>query len=132
MIEQLIKKIFGDPSEKKVQEITKLIQKIHAAEKKYEDFSLDDVKNKTAEFKSKFEGLDFQNENDSEKIKSILDEIKIDAFAIHKTACKIMNGNSYETTNGETLEWNMIPYDVQLIGGLAIHSGAISEMKTGE
>ena len=132
MIEQLIKKIFGDPSEKKVQEIRKIVEKIHEAEKKYENFTLDDVKAKTAEFKSKFEGLDFQDENDSKKIKSILEEIKVDAFAVHKTACKLMNGNSYESQNGETLEWNMIPYDVQLIGGLAIHSGSISEMKTGE
>ena len=132
MIEQLIRKIFGDPSEKRVQEISKIISKIHEAEAQFSDFNLDDVKNKTAEFKAKFKGLDFQDENDSKKISALLEEIKVDAFALHKTACKLMNGNSYELSDGSKVEWNMIPYDVQLIWGLAIHSGSISEMKTWE
>ena len=132
MIEQLIRKIFGDPSEKRVQEISKIISKIHAAETQFSDFTLDDVKNKTAEFKAKFEGLDFQKQDDSKKISALLEEIKVDAFALHKTACKLMNGNSYELSDGSKVEWNMIPYDVQLIWGLAIHSGSISEMKTWE
>ena len=132
MIEQLIRKLFGDPSEKRVQEISKIISKIHEAEAQFSDFNLDDVKNKTAEFKAKFEGLDFQDENDSKKISELLEEIKVDAFALHKTACKLMNGNSYELSDGSSIQWNMIPYDVQLIWGLAIHSGSISEMKTWE
>jgi len=43
-----------------------------------------------------------------------------------------MNGKSYELSDGSQMTWNMIPYDVQLIWGLAIHSGSISEMKTWE
>ena len=131
-IEQIITKIWWDPSEKRVKQISKIITQIHEAEKQFENFTLDDVKQKTAEFKALFEGLDFQDENDSKKIKSLLEEIKVDAFALHKTACKLMNGNSYELSDGTSMTWNMIPYDVQLIGGLAIHSGAIWEMKTGE
>jgi preprotein translocase subunit SecA len=55
MIEQLIRKIFGDPSEKKVREISKIVEQIHEAEKQFAEFNLDQVKEKTAEFKSKFE-----------------------------------------------------------------------------
>lgn len=132
MIEQLINKIWWDPSEKKVKQISKIVTQIHEAEKKYENFTLDDVKLQTAKFKEMFEGLDFQNEDDSQRIKSLLEEIKVDAFALHKTACKLMNGNTYELSDGTTMTWNMIPYDVQLVWGLAIHSGAIWEMKTGE
>jgi preprotein translocase subunit SecA len=55
MIEKIIKSIFGDPSEKKVKEITKLIEKIKEFEKSQDNFTLEDIKNKTSEFKSMFE-----------------------------------------------------------------------------
>jgi len=55
MIESIIKAIFGDPSEKKVKEISRLVEKIKEFEKTQESFSLEDVKNKTLEFKKLFE-----------------------------------------------------------------------------
>jgi preprotein translocase subunit SecA len=94
---------------------------------------LDFVKEKTAEFRNKFEGLDFQNGEDSIKINEILEEIKFEAFANIKLACFLLNGKSFQIGDDKrTVEWNMIPYDVQLIGALALHDGGISEMKTGE
>lgn len=132
MIEQLIRKIFGDPSEKRVNEIAKDIAQIHEAEKQFSEFNLDQIKEKTAEFKSKFEWLDFKKNEDSIKIKEILEEIKIDAFALHKRACTLISGQTFTLSDGRNIEWNMVPYDVQLIWGLAIHSGSISEMKTWE
>ena len=132
MIEQLIRKIFGDPSEKRVREISKTISQIHEAEKQFSEFNIEQVKEKTAEFKSKFEWLDFKNSEDSEKIKNILEEIKVDAFALHKRACTLISGQNFTLSDGRNIEWNMVPYDVQLIGGLAIHTGSISEMKTWE
>jgi preprotein translocase subunit SecA len=54
MIEKIIKSIFGDPSEKKVKEISKLIIEIIEFEKSQENYSLNDVQNKTAEFKAMF------------------------------------------------------------------------------
>ncbi|QFR39673.1 preprotein translocase subunit SecA [Candidatus Gracilibacteria bacterium 28_42_T64] len=132
MIEQIIKSIFGDPSEKRVKEITKDIKKIHENEESFKNYSLDDVKNKTAEFKALFEGLDFKNEEDSKKMSSLLDDIKLEAFALVKIACTLINGQDFKLSDGRSFTWNMIPYDVQLVGGLSIHSGSISEMKTGE
>jgi len=132
MIEKIIKKVFGDPSEKKVKEIAKLVEKIHDAEKKYEHFDLENVKAKTREFQTMFEGLDFEKDEDSEKILGILEKIKLEAFALVKTACKLINGQTFELSNGKTITWNMIPYDVQLIGWLAIHEWNIGEMKTWE
>lgn len=132
MIESIIKAIFGDPSEKKVKEISRLIEKIKEFEKAQENFSLEDVKNKTTEFKSKFEWLDFKNVEDTKKIKAILNEIKCEAFALVKTTAKLINGQTFELKDGRSITWNMIPYDVQLIWGLAIHEWNISEMKTWE
>ncbi|MDD3646647.1 MAG: preprotein translocase subunit SecA, partial [Candidatus Gracilibacteria bacterium] len=132
MIENIIKSIFGDPSEKKVKEYTKQVEKINEFYNSFENLNLSQVKEKTLEFKAMFEGLDFQNPEDSEKIKSILDNINLEAFALVKHACRILDGQTFELSDGKTLTWNMIPYDVQLIGGIAIHNGNISEMKTGE
>jgi preprotein translocase subunit SecA len=96
MINSIITKLFGDPSEKKVKFYTKEIEKIKDLEKKFENFSLEDVKNKTQEFKDKFKNLDFRKQEDSKKIKNILDEIKYEAFALVKTTCKLISGKEFE------------------------------------
>jgi len=132
MLNEIIKKIFGDPSEKKVAYYTKLVEEIHKNEEKFKDFSLEDVKNKTQEYKKLFEGLDFQVEEDSKKIKDILDEIKLEAFALVKQATKLINGQTFELSDWKSVTWNMIPYDVQLVWALAIHDWNIAEMKTWE
>ncbi|HAY37068.1 MAG TPA: preprotein translocase subunit SecA, partial [Bacteroidetes bacterium] len=58
-------------------------------------------------------------------------EILPEAFAVAKDACRRMVGKEWEA-GGTTVKWDMIPYDVQLLGGVAMHGGNISEMKTGE
>ena len=132
MIETIIKSIFGDPSEKKVKEISKQIAKIREFEEKQKDYSLEDVKNKTAEFKALFEWLDFLKSEDSIKIKNLLNEITFEAFALVKTAAKLISWKEFTLSDGRVITWNMVPYDVQLIWGLAINAGNISEMKTWE
>jgi preprotein translocase subunit SecA len=54
-----------------------------------------------------------------------------EAFALVKAACKRLIGQKWDVRGNET-EWNMIPYDVQFIGGIVLHQGKIGEMKTGE
>lgn len=132
MIENLIKAIFGDPSEKKVKEIAKLMEKIKEFEKEFEHFNLENIKAKTKEFQTLFVWLDFKKEEDSKKILQILNKIKIEAFALVKKTCILINGQTFELPSWKILTWNMIPYDVQLIGWLAIHEWNIAEMKTGE
>ncbi len=132
MLENLIKKIIGDPDVKKVKYYSTLVAKINDKQKEFENLNLDQVKAKTAEFKSMFEWLDFEKPEDSKKIISILDDIKLDAFALVKQACNLINGQTFTLSEGKTVTWNMIPYDVQLIGWMAIHEGHISEMKTWE
>lgn len=132
MIEDIIKKIFWDPSEKKVKEISKLIEQIKVFEVNQESYSIEDVKNKTSEFKSLFEWLNFKEEEDSKKIKEILESIKLEAFALVKTASKLISWKTFKLEDGRDIVWNMIPYDVQLVWGLAIHEWNISEMKTWE
>lgn len=132
MIEEIIKAIFWDPSEKKVKQLTKVLTKIKEFEKSQENYTLDDVKKKTQEFKELFVWLDINSKEDSKKIKGILESIKAEAFALVKTTAKLLYGKEFDLRDGRTMTWNMIHYDVQFIWGLAIHEGAIAEMKTWE
>lgn len=64
-------------------------------------------------------------------IEDVLEEIMPAAFAVLKETCRRFVGKKWKVAGSE-IEWNMIPYDVQLVGGIAMHQGDISEMKTGE
>ncbi len=73
-------------------------------------------------------------EIEREKFKTVqetLDGILPEAFALVKQACKRLVGLEYDVV-GQQLRWDMVPYDVQLIGGIVLHQGKISEMATGE
>jgi preprotein translocase subunit SecA len=61
----------------------------------------------------------------------ILEELLPEAFATVREACRRLVGTTVSVT-GHELEWNMVPYDVQLIGGIQLHNGRIAEMATGE
>ncbi|MDB4885233.1 MAG: Protein translocase subunit secA [Gemmatimonadetes bacterium] len=64
-------------------------------------------------------------------IADTLDEILPEAFATVREACRRLVGSSADVT-GRQIEWNMVPYDVQLMGGIQLHLGKIAEMATGE
>jgi len=66
-----------------------------------------------------------------EIIEDELDDILPEAYAVLKETCRRFVGKSWEVT-GNQLTWNMVPYDVQLIGAISLHQGKIAEMKTGE
>jgi preprotein translocase subunit SecA len=61
----------------------------------------------------------------------VLDEILPEAFATVREACRRLLGWEIEVT-GNKLPWDMVPYDVQLIGAIVLHQGKIAEMATGE
>ncbi len=60
-----------------------------------------------------------------------LDDLLPEAFAAIKETCRRHVGQKWVAAGGE-IEWNMIPFDVQLAGGISLHQGNISEMATGE
>ncbi len=77
------------------------------------------------------EELDKLDEEFLEIVEGVLDEILPEAFAVLKETCRRFVGKSWMVAGSE-IEWKMIPYDVQLIGGMVLHQGKIAEMKTGE
>ncbi|MGH7444984.1 MAG: preprotein translocase subunit SecA, partial [Longimicrobiales bacterium] len=66
-----------------------------------------------------------------QRLQDALDEILPEAYGTVKEACRRMLGREIVVT-GQTMTWEMVPYDVQLIGGIALHRGKVAEMATGE
>ncbi len=162
MFTSLIKKIFGDKNTKATKELIPIVQQINIKWKELENLSDDELKNKTIEFKeiinnhtqktrqsieeiqnklkmdeidesrtNLYEKLDSLNSNLDSQYKEILDEILPEAYAVVKETCRRLVGKSWEVA-GNKITWEMVPYDVQLIGGIVLHQGKIAEMATGE
>lgn len=106
MISGLLKKIFGTKNDREIKTLTKEVEKINALESEYEKLSDEDLKNKTNIFKERLQNGE------------TLDDILVEAFATVREASKRVLGLRH--------------YDVQLIGGIVLHQGKITEMKTGE
>jgi preprotein translocase subunit SecA len=66
-----------------------------------------------------------------EETEEALDELLPEAFAVVKETCRRLVGQEFMVT-GHALTWGDVPYDVQLIGAIALHDGKVSEMATGE
>lgn len=130
----LFTRIFGDPSDKKVHAYERDLHAIKKIEEEYRSsiLSLDAVKAKTDEFRSRFSDIDPLTDEGYAEMKRILEATKFEAFALHRRTCELIYNQTFDLPNGTQYTWNMIPYDVQLIGGLILHGGAIAEMKTGE
>jgi len=77
------------------------------------------------------ENINLLEEDLKTETQDILNEILPEAFAIVKDTCRRLVGNTYELMGNE-YTWDMVPYDVQLIGGIILHEGKIAEMATGE
>lgn len=106
MIGSILKKVFGTKNDREVKRIRKIVDKINALEPTIEKLSDAELKAKTLEFKARLQNGE------------TLDDILVEAFAVVREASKRVHG--------------MRHYDVQLIGGIVLHEGKITEMKTGE
>ena len=78
-----------------------------------------------------FEELDELDEEWHRVLDETLDELLPEAFAVAKEACRRMVGKSW-IAGGQEILWEMVPFDVQLLGAITLHRGNIAEMKTGE
>ena len=116
----LIQKFFGDYNLKQIGKLKPLLEHINQLEEKYQkELKAEDIPNKTDEFKKRI-----QNGEPP-------DELLPEAFALVKFACRKMIGRKYQVRSHE-VTWDMVPFDVQITGGIILHQGKIAEMKTGE
>ncbi len=75
--------------------------------------------------------IDELNKDLDAGIEKALEELLPEAFAVVKDACRRLSGEMWEAA-GSKVKWDMVPFDVQLIGGMVLHQGKIAEMATGE
>src|SRR5947207_7728317 len=126
MIGFIIKKIIGSKNDREVRRLRPLVGKINEFETSLQSLPEEALREKTAAWKERLSKI----EGDAE-LAAALDEILPEAFAAVKNACRRLCGQEI-AGRGHPLKWEMIPFDVQLIGGYALHSGRIAEMATGE
>ena len=120
------KRIFGTKNDREVKKLRPLVVRINEIEAGLQSLSDDDLRKKTADWKAEFSTIE-----DKEQLAAKLNEILPEAFAVVKNACRRLCGTDVSVRN-HPLRWEMVPFDVQLIGGIALHTGKISEMATGE
>ncbi len=162
MIKTLVERVFGTRQAREVKRLTPMVEEIHRQEERLRGLSEEELKAQTAVFRSriadksgalkqeldsvrqakhhcedplertKLEEQAHQLEGEYKKaLKAVLDELLPESFATVREACRRLLGTSVMVT-GHELVWDMVPYDVQLIGGIELHRGRIAEMATGE
>jgi preprotein translocase subunit SecA len=119
MVLDIFSKFFGTKHERDVRKIWPLVGDINAAAEELRAISEDELKAKTAAFKKRLA--------DGETP----DDLLIEAFAVVKETCRRLCGRTWDVV-GIPVTWDMVPFDVQLLGGVALHQGKITEMATGE
>src|SRR6267142_4689532 len=126
MIGYIVKKFLGSKNEREVKRLRPLVAQINALEAELQKLPEEALREKTAAWKEELSKIE-----DKEELARRLGEILPEAFAVVKNACRRLWGKEI-TVREHPLKWEMIPFDVQLIGGYALHSGKIAEMATGE
>jgi len=120
------RKIFPTKNDRDVKKIRPVVAKINEIETGLQKLSDDDLRAKTAAWKAELSQI-----ADKTELARKLDEILPEAFAVVKNACRRLCGQDV-IVREHPIRWEMVPFDVQLIGGYALHHGHISEMATGE
>ncbi len=159
---KFLTKLFPSKNEKDVKAILPLIDEINEHWESIRNISDEELKNKTVEFRNRIKeetketdakideireklktdvpheereilqtSLNDLNKEYFEILQAVLDDILPEAFAVVKETCSRLVGKQYEAA-GNKIVWNMVPYDVQLLGGIVLHQGKIAEMATGE
>lgn len=106
MIGKVAKKIFGDPNERSIRQYQTSVEKINALEPQMQALADGQLRAKTAEFRQRLAKGE------------TLDDLLVEAYALVREASRRTTGLRH--------------FDVQLIGGMVLHSGQIAEMRTGE
>ena len=101
----LLSKILGDPNKKIIEDLEKIVKEINDLESKFKNMSDDDLKN-------------YSNDLQQKSLDTDINELIADSYALVRESSKRIIGLRH--------------YDVQLMGGIVLHQGKISEMKTGE
>ncbi len=162
MIKTMMTAVFGTRFDRERKRIQPIVDQIHRHEEKLKDLGEAELKAQTSRFRERLAERTGALRAELEEVRAAkhgcadpverdrlegrfqelegrykkelaagLDEILAEAFATVREACRRLLGTTVQVT-GHDLVWDMVPYDVQLIGGVVLHQGRIAEMATGE
>ena len=162
MIKSLMTAVFGTRFDRDRKRIQPIVDAIHGHEERLATLSEDELKGQTAAFRARLAERTGAVKTELEEVRAAkhgcadpverdrleqqfhqletewkkelaatLDELLPEAYATVREACRRLMGTPVMVT-GHELIWDMVPYDVQLIGGVVLHQGKIAEMATGE
>ncbi|MBN2189771.1 MAG: preprotein translocase subunit SecA, partial [Candidatus Aureabacteria bacterium] len=155
MFSLILHKIFGSKNLRDLKKLYPVIDEINGYDKEYQSLSDDEIRSKTADFKERIKkGIsDLQpkinelkerlsstfDQKDKKELRSrisgiyrsVLDPVLPEAYAAVKNVCRRLLGRKVNVC-GHEMEWDMVPFDVQLLGAIILHQGKIAEMATGE
>lgn len=144
-IQPIVEKIKSYGPEMEKLSDRELQEKTQEFKKKIQDATAD-VKAEIEEIKTRLDNIEELNPTESRKlgeeldkleeqeldiIEDVLNDILPEAYAVLKDTCRRFVGKTWKVA-GDEITWNMIPYDVQLVGAIVLHQGKIAEMRTGE
>jgi preprotein translocase subunit SecA len=114
-----LKKLFGTAQSRLLKRYGKLVSQVNLWDEKFKSLSDEELKAKTQEFRERLQK--------GETLEMLLPE----AYGVVKNTCRRLCGTEIHVS-GYNQKWDMVPYDVQILGAIAMHFGAIAEMQTGE
>ena len=126
MIQWVFRKIIGTRNQRELKRIWPLVKKINEIEQSLQSLPDEALAQKTLKWKEELSQIE-----DFNRLQQRLEEILPEAFAVVKNAARRLCGRPI-TVCDQPLTWEMVHFDVQLIGGIALHHGRIAEMATGE
>ena len=128
MVGWILKKILGSKNQREIKRLMPTVRRINEFDEQFKALSDDELRAKTAAWKAELAAI---SELQDQWAK--LDEILPEAFAVVKNAARRLTERQQTfTVCDQPMTWNMVHFDVQLVGGIVLHRGRISEMATGE
>ncbi len=126
MLTWILKKIFGSKNQRELRRLLPIVERINGIELEYQKLSDEALREKVAQWKARLSAIE-----DYEARQKELDELLPEVFAATKNAARRLCGKKF-TVCDQPVEWQMIHFNEQLIGGIVLHRGKIAEMATGE
>src|ERR671924_2277939 len=128
MVSWILKKILGSKNQRELRRLAPNVRRINEFDEQFKNLSDDDLRAKTAAWKTELSQL-----ADPEEQWQQLDRILPEAFAVVKNAARRLKDRHHSfTVCDQPMTWDMVHFDVQLLGGMVLHRGRIAEMATGE
>ncbi|MEY2489551.1 MAG: preprotein translocase subunit SecA [Verrucomicrobiota bacterium] len=128
MVGWILKKILGSKNQREIKRLMPTVRRINELDEQFKALSDDELRAKTAAWKAELAAIPELQDQWAK-----LDEILPEAFAVVKNAARRLTERQHTfTVCDQPMTWNMVHFDVQLVGGMVLHRGRISEMATGE